>query len=77
MVKEIKDVPSGSDSKGALENEVEKIEEIVSNEVLGYDGEAREEHTGESTDGDEDEDEGKPHFADNAPEQILAGTYED
>lgn len=75
MVKEIKDVPSGSDSKGALEDEVEQIPDILGDEVLGYTGDAHEEHTGEVTSSDETED--GPHFADNAPGQVLAGAVED
>ena len=75
MVREIKDVPSGSDSKGALEDEIEKIPEIIGDEVLGYTGDAHEEHTGEETSPDEPDD--GPHFADNAPGQVLAGAVED
>lgn len=35
------------DAKGATDRQVERIEEIHGNEVLGYQGEGAEEHTGE------------------------------
>ena len=56
-----------SDDKGALESEVQRIREIKGGEVLGYEGEGREEHSGENgpADGDGLEDD----LADNAPEQ--------
>jgi hypothetical protein len=75
MVKEIKDTPTGSDAKGAIEDEVERIPDILGSEVLGYPGEAHEEHTGEAGATDESEDE--PHLADNAPEQVRVGILED
>jgi hypothetical protein len=37
-----------NDEKGAVENEVEKIDTIVGREVLGYQGAGREEHSGEN-----------------------------
>jgi len=36
-----------SDAKGATDGQVERIEEIHGSEVLGYQGEGAEEHTGE------------------------------
>jgi hypothetical protein len=37
-----------SDDKGATEDEIEKINVIRGNEVLGYEGSGREEHSGEN-----------------------------
>lgn len=37
-----------SDDKGATEDQVQKIDVIVGNEVLGYEGAGREEHSGEN-----------------------------
>lgn len=38
-----------NDEKGATEDQVEKIDVIRGNEVLGYDGSGREEHSGENS----------------------------
>ena len=38
-----------NDEKGATESQVEKIDAIVGNEVLGYEGSGREEHSGENS----------------------------
>ena len=37
-----------NDEKGAVEDEVEKIDTIVGSESLGYEGAGREEHSGEN-----------------------------
>lgn len=37
-----------ADAKGATEDDVQKIETIDRNESLGYDGQAREEHSGQN-----------------------------
>jgi len=37
-----------SDDKGATEDQVQKIDVIRGNEVLGYEGAGREEHSGEN-----------------------------
>jgi len=37
------------DEKGATENQVERITTIKGNEVLGYEGAGREEHSGENS----------------------------
>ena len=57
-----------NDEKGAIESQVEKIDTIVGNEVLGYDGAGREEHSGENspTPPDDLQDE----LADNRPEDV-------
>ena len=36
------------DAKGATEEQMQKIDAIKGGEVLGYEGEAREEHSGQS-----------------------------
>lgn len=41
------DEANAPDAKGAVENEVERIETIKGDEALGYDGAGREEHSGE------------------------------
>src|SRR5215212_1460719 len=47
-VREARDNEVGApDAKGATERQVERIEEIHGSEVLGYQGEARGEHSGE------------------------------
>ena len=47
MTKTITDEPSGADSKGATEDQVERIKDVKGSEVLGNQGGAREEHTGQ------------------------------
>lgn len=37
------------DEKGATEDEVQRIQSIKGDEVLGYEGEGREEHSGENS----------------------------
>ena len=55
------------DEKGATESEIEKIDTIKGNEVLGYEGAGREEHSGENSPSES----GKltDDLADNKPEQ--------
>jgi hypothetical protein len=43
------DEQDASDAKGATEDQVEKINTIKGGEVLGYKGEAREEHSGQNS----------------------------
>ena len=38
-----------NDEKGAVESQVEKIDVIKGDEVLGYEGSGREEHSGENS----------------------------
>jgi hypothetical protein len=53
--KEVRDDDAGaSDAKGATEDNIERITEIHGNEVLGYEGEGREEHSGQKTPRDMD-----------------------
>lgn len=47
--RKITDDPGGSDSKGAVEGDVQRILEIDGSEVLGHEGEAREEHSGQNS----------------------------
>jgi hypothetical protein len=56
------------DAKGATEDEVERIREIHGDEVLGYDGEAREEHSGQNE--PEESDDLRQPLADNAPADL-------
>ena len=60
--------PAGPDDKGAVEDEVEKILEIHGSEVLGHEGEAREEHSGQSS--PRSRVEATVDVADNAPGQV-------
>jgi hypothetical protein len=55
--------------QGATEEQVERIEAIVGSEVLGYDGSAQGEHSGQD---DQAEDAGRLSdlLADNRPDQI-------
>ncbi len=49
MTKEFRgdDEKDAPDAKGAVEDDVEKIRAIKGDEVLGYEGAGREEHSGE------------------------------
>ena len=52
------------------EEQMQKIDAIVGDEVLGYEGSGREEHSGQSSAGDERrEDSLEDRLADNRPEQ--------
>jgi hypothetical protein len=55
MTKEYRgeDESEAPDAKGAVESEVERIEVIQGDEVLGYPGAGREEHSGEDADSSE------------------------
>jgi hypothetical protein len=57
-----------NDEKKATESQVEKIDAIVGNEVLGYDGAGREEHSGENS--PEPTDDLRDELADNRPEDV-------
>jgi hypothetical protein len=68
MTVKITDSDRGADSKGATEDQVQRITGIKGSEALGYKSEAHEEHSGKSSpprNPDPDSD-----FADNKPEQI-------
>jgi hypothetical protein len=43
------DEKNGPDAKGAVEEDVQRIDDIKGSEVLGYDGAGREEHSGQNT----------------------------
>lgn len=43
------DEQDAPDAKGATEDKVERIDTIKGSEVLGYKGEAREEHSGQNS----------------------------
>lgn len=65
------DKPSGIEEQGAVEEQTQKVDVIVGDEVLGYEGSGREEHSGQSSAPDEHRDDGlKDRLADNRPEQI-------
>ena len=61
----------GIEEKGAKEDQTQKIDAIVGDEVLGYEGSARGEHSGQNAargkrpDGDLED-----RLADNRPEQV-------
>ena len=61
----------GIEEQGAMEEQMQKIDAIVGDEALGYEGSGREEHSGQSSAGDErDEDGLEDRLADNRPEQM-------
>ena len=65
-------VPDGEhfiEEQGAKEEQTEKIDAIVGDEVLGYDGSARGEHSGQESSEPDDERLGDM-LADNRPEQM-------
>jgi hypothetical protein len=56
--------------QGAMEEQMQKIDAIVGDEVLGYEGSGRQEHSGQSSADDESrEDSLEDRLADNRPEQ--------
>ena len=62
---------TGIEEKGAKENQNQKIDAIVGDEVLGYEGTARGEHSGQSApDGEEPNDGLGDRLAENRPEQV-------
>ncbi|HEX6085548.1 MAG TPA: hypothetical protein VF266_13550 [Thermoanaerobaculia bacterium] len=59
------------EEKGAKENQNQKIDAIVGDEVLGYEGTAHGEHSGQSAEGDENRDDAlEDRLADNRPDQV-------
>jgi len=48
----------GIEEQGAMEEQMQKIDAIVGDEVLGYEGSGREEHSGQSSAGDERREDG-------------------
>ncbi len=61
----------GIEEQGAMEEQMQKIDAIVGDEVLGYDGSSRGEHSGQTSAPDPGSDEGlEDRLADNRPEQM-------
>lgn len=59
------------EEQGAKEEQTQQIEAIVGDEVLGYEGSARGEHSGQSaSDGERGDDGLEDRLADNRPEQV-------
>lgn len=65
------DQQTGIEEQGAKEDQMQKIDAIVGDEVLGYDGTARGEHSGQSSpEGAPDDDGLSDRLADNRPDQV-------
>ena len=63
--------PREVEEQGAKEEQVQKIDAIVGDEVLGYEGTARGEHSGQSAeDAPAGNDTLEDRLADNRPEQV-------
>jgi hypothetical protein len=60
----------GIEEQGAREEETQKIDAIVGDEVLGYEGSARGEHSGQSSAREKQGDGLEDRLADNRPEQV-------
>jgi hypothetical protein len=61
----------GTEEQGAKEEQTQKIDAIVGDEVLGYEGSAREELSGQSTETNGPPGDGlADRLADNRPEQV-------
>jgi hypothetical protein len=61
----------GIEEQGAMEEQMQKIDAIVGDEVLGYDGSGREEHSGQTSAPDSPSDDDlEDRLADNRPEQM-------
>ena len=58
----------GPEEQGAMEEQTQKIDAIVGDEVLGYEGSGREEHSGQKSVRRDDDLEDR--LADNRPEQM-------
>ena len=61
---------SGIEEQGAREEQTQKIDAIVGDEVLGYEGTARGEHSGQSSARQKPGDGLEDRLADNRPEQV-------
>jgi hypothetical protein len=64
----VREDPQSPDDKGALEEEIDRISTIRGPEVLGYSGEAREEHSGQNR--PRHEAEAEEELADNRQEDL-------
>lgn len=63
--------PHFNEEQGATEDQTEKIDAIVGDQALGYDGAARGEHSGQESGHDEPANEGPvDDLADNRPDQM-------
>ena len=63
--------PREVEEQGAKEDQVQKIDAIVGDEVLGYEGTARGEHSGQSAEeGEARNDALGDRLADNRPDQV-------
>jgi hypothetical protein len=61
----------GVEEQGAKEEQMQKIDAIVGDEALGYDGAAREEVSGQSTEDAQPSNDGlADRLADNRPDQV-------
>ena len=61
----------GVEEQGAKEDQMQKIDAIVGDEVLGYEGSAHAEHSGQSSEGADQPNDGLgDRLADNRPEQV-------
>ena len=68
MTKITRDNDPGPDGKGAVEEDIQRIESIKGSETLGYKGEAHEEHSGQKT--PRENPDPKADLADNRPQDI-------
>lgn len=65
------DQPREVEEQGAKEEQMQKIDAIVGDEVLGYEGTARGEHSGQSDDGEDRRNDALgDRLADNRPDQV-------
>lgn len=63
--------PDERHEKGAMEEDMQKIDAIVGDEVLGYEGTAHGEHSGQDSSNDERSDGNlEDRLADNRPDQM-------
>lgn len=63
--------PHFIEEQGATEEQTEKIDAIVGDQALGYDGAARGEHSGQESERDEPANQGPVEgLADNRPDQL-------
>jgi hypothetical protein len=61
----------GVEEQGAKEEQNQKIDAIVGDEVLGYEGGAHGEHSGQSSEGERKPNDGlEDRLADNRPDQV-------
>ena len=66
------DEQTGIEEQGAKEDQMQKIDAIVGDEVLGYEGTARGEHSGQATPDDQPPGDGLgDRLAENRPDQMT------